>query len=82
VNIYNLLRMLIKNSAASGGWTKAQVYDALTLIDELEKVNGFGHILTVTKGSHEYQPSQKFTGPYTVIQQCGICGKKRDEHHE
>lgn len=82
MNFYNLLRLLIKGAAQTGGFTKTQAYDAMNLIDELEKVNGFSHILKTTTGIHEFVAKQKFIGPYSAITVCGICEKERYPDHE
>jgi hypothetical protein len=82
VNIYNLLRYLIKGAAQTGGMTKEQAYDAMTLIDELEKVSGFGHVMSITIGKHAYSNEVHHTGPYTIINRCSICHKERAIHYE
>jgi hypothetical protein len=82
MNLYNLLRLLVKGAAQTGGMTKEQTYDALELIDNLEKLNAFGHIQLTTTGYHKYLPKQKYIGPYQVIEICGVCDKSREGHHE
>lgn len=76
MNLYNLLRLLIKSGAQTGGLTAAQAYDGLNLVDRLEAVHGFGQTVRATFGTHEYRPINH----YFADAPCGLCGKERELH--
>jgi hypothetical protein len=47
MTVYELLRLLVNSGARTGGINKEQVYDALDLINQLQRLNTFG-----STGSH------------------------------
>jgi hypothetical protein len=51
LNIYDLLRKLIKGVARTGGMTPAEAFMAVDLINQLQACNAFGTQAAISKGN-------------------------------
>lgn len=76
MNIYDLLRMLVRTTAQHGGMSKLDVFNGIDLINRLQEASAFGTYSGIVSGNH----------PFTSLfdngerKTCFICGKDRYEH--
>ena len=80
MNIYELLRKLVKGTASVGGMTPKDAFDAMELIHKLEIGNAFGTMSGMTEGAHKFTPMLNELLPYGMGHKCKHCGKDEGNH--
>jgi len=79
MNIVGLLRLLVIRADL----IEPERRDALKLLDELDKINAFGTLATMTTGKHAFSPFRVYptdargnpVGNSYIV--CRLCGKAR-----
>jgi hypothetical protein len=79
MNIVGLLRLLVMRA----DFREPEKRDALKLLDELDKINAFGTLATMTTGKHTFTPFRVYPTDYKgnpvgnsyIV--CKLCGKAR-----
>ncbi len=85
MNIYDFLRFLTQTLASLGPVKKEDAFNAVDLVNQLEKMSAFGEIGRITTGAHQFTINNQVLYAnrhlyQSYVLECSICGKDESSH--